>query len=225
MLKKPFILMALFSVELIIFLAQACTPDPAADIMSPDARVVLGFSLNSDGVPHYAVTFADQEFIRPSILGFSFRDAPALSGNFKVLNITKQRKSSVWLPVWGQIDSVENDYTEMLVNLQEREKPFRRMSLEFRAYDDGVGFRYIIPEQENLSHLEITAENTQFNFAHNDSVWWTEADFDSYEKLYNHTSLSKMIAANTPVTMQTPFGFFASIHEADLQNYAGMTLK
>ncbi|OIO62074.1 MAG: alpha-glucosidase [Candidatus Marinimicrobia bacterium CG1_02_48_14] len=225
MLKKPFILMALFSVELIIFLAQACTPDTAADIMSPDARVVLGFSLNSDGVPHYAVTFADQEFIRPSILGFSFRDAPALSGNFKVLNITKQRKSSVWLPVWGQIDSVENDYTEMLVNLQEREKPFRRMSLEFRAYDDGVGFRYIIPEQENLSHLEITAENTQFNFAHNDSVWWTEADFDSYEKLYNHTSLSKMIAANTPVTMQTPFGFFASIHEADLQNYAGMTLK
>ena len=56
MLKKPFILMALFSVALIIFLAQACTPETAADIMSPDARVVLGFSLNSNGVPHYDVT-------------------------------------------------------------------------------------------------------------------------------------------------------------------------
>lgn len=225
MIRKMLIILAIAGLALIIYLTRVSEKDFAADIMSPDGKVVIGFSMNRHGIPRYDVTYADDEFIRPSTLGFSLKDAPPLDDNFKVLNITKKRHDSSWAPIWGQADSVRNRFTEMQVNFQERTEPFRKMSVEFRAYDDGMAFRYIIPEQADFTHLEILSENSEFYFNENDSVWWTPADFDSYEKLYQHTSLSKMSAANTPITIQSKNGFFISIHEADLKNYAGMTLK
>jgi alpha-glucosidase len=56
-------------------------------------------------------------------------------------------------------------------------------------------------------------------------AWWTPADFDSYEHLFTEGRLHEIRAANTPVTMKTHDGFYLSIHEADLTDYAGMTLS
>jgi len=219
--------MIILSVTLIVIIVSIDedSQDSAADLMSPDARVVVGFSLNHQGAPHYDVTYAGEEFILPSNLGFGLKDAPGLRSGFKVLNISKQRVENIWKPIWGQTGKVENHYTEMKIDLQEKAEPFRKLSLEFRAYNDGLAFRYSLPRQPNLERVEITSENTQFRFAANDSVWWTPADFDSYEKLYRHTTLSHLPAANTPITLRAALGFYVSIHEAELVNYAGMTLR
>ena len=69
------------------------------------------------------------------------------------------------------------------------------------------------------------ASASGFNFADDCMVWWIPANFDSYEMLYNTTKLSEMKAVNTPVTMKTPDGIHISIHEANLTDYAGMTIK
>jgi alpha-glucosidase len=41
----------------------------------------------------------------------------------------------------------------------------RRLDVEVRAYDDGVAFRYVIPESTPLEDILIRDEGTEFNFA------------------------------------------------------------
>ena len=41
----------------------------------------------------------------------------------------------------------------------------RRLIIEARAYDDGVAFRYFIPEQPFVKELKILNEITQFRFS------------------------------------------------------------
>ena len=38
------------------------------------------------------------------------------------------------------------------------------MAIEARAYDDGVAFRYIVPEQAGVKELRITNEAHEFRF-------------------------------------------------------------
>jgi hypothetical protein len=68
------------------------------------------------------------------------------------------------------------------------------------------------------------SEDTRFAFAGNHTTWWIPADFDSYEHLYYQTPLDLVFAVNTPVTMKTEGGLYVSLHEANLTDYAGMTL-
>ena len=43
-------------------------------------------------------------------------------------------------------------------------RPGRKLSIEVRAFDDGVAFRYIVPEQPDLKNVRIEQELTEFRF-------------------------------------------------------------
>lgn len=144
---------------------------------------------------------------------------------------------------WGEQRIVNNHYNETFIALRETEAPQRKINLYFRAYDDGIAFRYEFPEQEGIDTLIITEENTQFQLTEDATVWWIPGDWDSYEHLYNSTPFSKINAiakrnhpnlnasyipenaVNTPVTMKLQSGVHLAFHEAGLLNYSGMTLK
>jgi alpha-glucosidase len=51
----------------------------------------------------------------------------------------------------------------------------RKLVIVFRVYDDGIGFRYEFPEQENLHDFEILDELTEFNMAGDYGAWWIPA--------------------------------------------------
>ena len=218
---------ALFKWVLILFLFSplACgTKTIEKQVLSPDGKIAVTFVLKQ-GVPFYQVAYEGEKLIVPSRLGFRFKEAPPLTGNFKILDTRTRSFDETWKPVWGEDDHIRNHYNELSVALQEQKQPGRKMTLVFRAFNDGVGFRYLLPDQPHLKKLQIIDELTQFNFAQNDTAWWIPADYDSYEKLYHKTPLTKITAVNTPVTMKTPDGFYLSVHEAALTDYAGMTLK
>ncbi len=193
-------------------------------VVSPDGNVSLTFILEK-GIPFYRVDFRKIPLILPSRLGFRFKEAPPLEKNFQVEKVSTRTFDETWKPVWGQVDHIRNHYNEMTVALREKNKPERKMTLIFRVFDDGVGFRTVLPGQPHQKSLQITDELTQFNFAQNDTAWWIPANYDSYEKLYHETLLTKIKAVNTPVTLKTPGGVYLSVHEAALTDYAGMTLK
>ena len=121
--------------------------------------------------------------------------------------------------------------------------PGRKLHIYFRAYNDGIAFRYEFPEQEGVDSITFMDEHTQFNLTDDHTCWWIPGDWDIYEHLYNTTKFSEIDATskrdhpnlaqtyipenavNTPVTMRTSEGLHLSFHEANLTNYAGMTLK
>ncbi|MFB4164547.1 glycoside hydrolase family 97 protein [Alteribacillus sp. JSM 102045] len=195
-------------------------------VSSPDGKVNLEFDLTEKGEPQYRLSFEYTTLIEPSSLGFEFKEQAPLDRSFKVVDTSIENYNDHWEPVWGEKDKIKNHYKQLMVYLQEKDAPHRKMNLEFRVYNDGVGFRYVLPEQENLDkNLQITSENTEFKFSSDNTSWWIPNDWNSYEYNYTETPLSEVEEVSTPFTMKTPEGIHLSVHEAALIDYAEMALK
>ncbi|MCK4410518.1 MAG: glycoside hydrolase family 97 N-terminal domain-containing protein, partial [Candidatus Eisenbacteria sp.] len=143
---------------------------------------------------------------------------------FTIDGVERSAVDEIWSPVWGSASEVRNHCNELTVRLKEEGRPGRVMTVVFRVFDDGVGFRYVLPEQPGLGSFDIVSEETTFRLTGDHTVWWNRNDYDSYEHLFSETPLSAVEGANTPVTMVTAHGLCLSIHEANLTDYAGMTL-
>ena len=213
------------------------------EIKSPNEEISVSFNLSGEGKPFYQVSFKNKIVIDKSFLGFEFKEAKAFDKNFKIINSSVINFNETWQMPWGEQLNVLNKYKELRVELQENQPPNRKLTIVFKVYDDGIGFRYEFPEQENWKEVLITEENTEFNLTEDYKAFWIPGDWDIYEHLYNTTKISKIDAlklanhndlaqtyipenaVNTPVTMVGKDGIHLSFHEAALIDYAGMTLK
>lgn len=195
-------------------------------LASPGERSVITFSL-ANGRPEYSVGFGDELILSPSPLGFVFKDRPPLVGPFRVTKSQRKTIQEDWKPVWGQFSEIRNHGEGLVVQLEEVASTRRQLILIFRAYDDGVAFRYVLPKQPNLDQFAITDELTTFHFTDDADAWWCEALPDTYERDYQETPLSQAAPAGmqTPATFRTQKGTYVSLHEAALVDWAGMKLK
>ncbi len=207
----------------------APVPGDGIHVSSPDGRIQATFVLE-DGVPYYAVSRSGEDIIKPSKLGFIFKDAEPLNQKLTVVESKLDSFDETWTQPWGEVEEIRNHYHELRVDLEETTAAHRKMTLVFRVYDDGMGFRYELPEQDNLSDFQIMDEETEFALAGNHQAWWIPAYRDNrYEYLYTESpvsflSIRGLQAVHTPLTMETATGLFLSIHEANLTDYASMTL-
>jgi alpha-glucosidase len=196
-------------------------------LSSPDHGIRVHFELAA-GDPSYRVAHNRRPLIASSRLGVQFQGMPALDGDFVVRRARRTTHQTAWSPVWGEYDRIREHYNELAVNLREVTAPRRTLRLVFRAYDDGVAFRYVIPEQSGIGEFAMTAEDTEFNFADDFRAWWIPAQFGAGsgdEELHRTTSLSEMQAAATPVTIDAGATGYATLHEADLIDYATMMVE
>ncbi len=198
--------------------------------------------LTANGSAAYRLIYQDEVLIDTSTLGMDLQDAPKLQQGLEIVSSDERSVSDTWEMPWGEQRSVANNYRELAVALQETPNPKRSFRMVFRLYDDGLGFRYEFPEQEGIAEFVIAEELTQFQLTGDHESWWIPGDWDIYEHLYNETRVSEIDAiskrdhpnlaqttipnnaVNTPVTMRTASGLHLSFHEADLTDYAGMTL-
>jgi alpha-glucosidase len=218
---------SLFPFLFSLFTAAMTLPASAQplSVASPDSTLAVAFSLSDDGAPRYRLQRFGNDVVRRSRLGFALKDAPALDDGFRVTDHETSSYDETWTQPWGQQKTVRNHYNELRVQLQETSAPERTMTVVFRVFDDGLGFRYEIPEQPKLGEFEIMDEYTTFALTGNPSAWWIPAYAGNrYEYLYRHTPLAEIDTVHTPVTLETEDGLYLSLHEAALTNYAGMTL-
>jgi len=212
-------------------------------LQSPSKNINLIFYLSADGTPTYQVRYQDFIVIDTSKLGFEFKDSPPLVDGLEILGSQLISKNDTWKMPWGEQSEVVDNFNELVVYLKEKVAPGRLINVYFRAYDDGIGFRYEFPQQEAMDEVIIMDENTQFKLTGDHACWWIPGDWDIYEHLYNTTMFSEIDAiskrdhaslaqthipenaVNTPVTMRTKDGIHLSFHEANLTDYTGMTLK
>jgi len=204
-------------------LSARAASDTMETVSSPDGRIEAVLTITA-GRPTYSISCDSRPVIQPSTLGFRFKDDPPLTGGFIIDDVERAAIDETWEPVWGSASEVRNHCNELAVRLREKSGRGRIMTVIFRVFDDGVGFRYVLPEQPWLGTFDIVSEETTFRLAGDHTVWWNRSDYDSYEHLFHETALSAVEGANTPVTMVTGAGLYLSIHEANLTDYAGMTL-
>jgi len=214
-----------------------------AMVQSPGKIIEVKFLLNEEGQPGYMVSFKSETVIDESFFGFSFRDIEPMKTGFTIEKISKSTFDETWEMPWGEQREVRNHYNEMIVALTENEGLKRKLNIHFKVYDDGLGFRFEFPDHPEIGEVIIMDEHTQFNLTGDHQTWWTPGDWDIYEHLFNTTKFTEIDAlskrdhpnlaqtyipensVNTPVTMRTSTGLHLSFHEANLTDYADMTLR
>jgi alpha-glucosidase len=196
-------------------------------VSSPDGRNKAGV-LVSKGKLFYVVSRGGRPLMLPSQLGFEFRGAPALRDSLRITGQSRSSFDETWTQPWGEVARVRNHYNELRVSVAETTAPQRHFVLAFRAFNDGIGFRYEFPAQPGLGEFVITDELTQFSFADDARAWWIPSDvprLDRSEMLYASSPVSVVDSIQTPLTASTQDGStFIVIHEANLVNYARMNL-
>ncbi len=195
----------------------------ANTLLSPDGRLHFTITLIS-GKLYYQVTCDSKPILNKSSFSFNFKGQPSLGHGLSVLKTENYHQDETWVPVACTSSHIRNNYNEQVITLTESKVPNRTILFIARAYNDGIAFRYQFPGSASDSLL-IAAENTEFNFPANDSAWWIPSNEFAYESIYRHSPLTSIPDANTPLTIETRFGFFLSIHEAALQDYSEMILK
>lgn len=223
-------------------LTNGCKRSTDTTITSPSGNIRVEALALADGQVGYKVYFNDRQIIDTSAVAFEFLDAPALKTGLRIESSETREFSETWEMPWGEQRYVKNHFNELRLAITEQEGQKRKFYLVFRVFDDGLGFRYEFPEQQNMSKVYITEERTQINLTGDHQVWWTPGDWDISEHLYSHTRFSEIDALqkrnhpnlaqtyipvnaiNTPATMKTDDGVYMAFHEAALINYSGMTL-
>ncbi|HVZ98860.1 MAG TPA: glycoside hydrolase family 97 catalytic domain-containing protein [Caulobacterales bacterium] len=90
----------------------------------------------------------------------------------------------------------------------------RVLRMEFRAYEDGVAFRYVLPET-SVVHHHMIEEKTAFNMGARGRFWGAAYDFfDMYHPSYETPYESYPIGTPTPAELGVSWGF-PSLFELD----------
>ena len=124
---------------------------------------------------------------------------------------------------WGECETTRNNYNELTVNF--REHTGRTMQVVFRVFNDGFGFRYILPDYHKGKTFQVQDELTEITLAHDAKAWSIPANHTEYfEGIYTSDLLSKKDTVCTPLTIEYEKDLFLAIHEAALEDYASMNL-
>jgi alpha-glucosidase len=197
-----------------------------ASVDSPSHVIHVDVTLNPEGRVGYMVSRLGKPVIDESRLGFLFTDAPEMLRNFKAAGHTTRSFDQTWAEPWGEYRAIRDHYNELAVSFDETKWLKRRMTVVFRLFDDGVGFRYELFAAPGFSHANIADELTEFNIAEPGTAWWDEAlEWNREEYLYRKTPIDEIGITQTPVTIRTASGLHLSIHEAALVDYSGMDLR
>jgi alpha-glucosidase len=207
-------------------LAQAevpAAPRPLT-VSSPDKTITLTFALH-DGIPTYRVERAGQPVIETSRLGFRLLRGPVLDGGFMLAASQTDSVDQTWTQVWGEDQEIRDQHNELQVELKEAAGAARRLTVLFRVFNDGLGFRYVIPAQPGFAELEIDDELTEFVLPDDHKAWWIPGlRPNRYEYHYRCTPLTELKKVHTPLTLETKDGLCLSFHEAALLDYPATTL-
>lgn len=220
-----YILKIIFCIS-IIFLLQNCKKQTQHSISSPDTNICVTV-LNENGKLTYEVTYKGKFVINPSKLGINFKNIEGLNKNLEIIEIKQKIIDEKWDQPWGEFKTVNNNYEEVVISLKEKEGEERLMNITFRVFNDGLGFRYEVPKQPNLDKVIISDELTEFIFSKENEVWWTPVHKENsyYESFYTKSKIAETDTINTPATFETKNGVYLAIHEANLTDYASMTLR
>lgn len=192
---------------------------------SPDGRLVVSVKAG-EGIS-YTLSHDGDLLLDETNISMATTGGDLFGGVQPVRKVTRRNVSQTLSAILYKKAEVKDEFNEMTLR-------FKKFSLVFRAYDDGMAYRFI-------SHLkgayQIEHEFAGFNFAQDWNMWaayvcqHTESIesqyYNSFENRYEHTPLSawnKDRLAFLPLMVDGPKGKKIVITEADLLDYPGLYL-
>jgi alpha-glucosidase len=193
-------------------------------IKSPNGEIDLAITTGT--AISWSVKHEDTEVISPSTISMTLAGNEVLGKN-AVVKSAKTSSADTWFnTLIYKKDKVHDQYNQVTINFK------GDYAVVFRAYDDGVAYRFITQKKGEIT---VVDEEANFNFKDDDKAYlpfvndfrnkdkWTT----SFEALYDNINISavkKDTLAFLPVLVDVGTPKKAAILEADLNNYPGMYL-
>jgi alpha-glucosidase len=197
-------------------------------LSSPDGQIQLTVQIDKEKIS-YQVSHNKTLIMNASSLSMKLNDG-ALGENPKVLNIsTFSVKREISSPFYKK-NSIDEVYNVLKIKFK------GNFSLQFRAYNSGVAYRF---ETAFKNPITVVNEEAVFNFATDDLTYAAFSNtkptvpieqqyFNSFENWYEVKPLSQTNTGRlilTPAMQQAADGKKVVITEANLFDYPGMFLQ
>lgn len=182
--STPFTLIALLLVTAFSATASITRSTPSYTLTSPDKQLRLSLCQSANGDFTYSLTADGVVLIEASPLGYQLGTTGTVpskvaasketaasnlpSRDWAVVKTERKKVNTVWKPVWGKRAVVPERYQELTLTLQRKEATFHLVA---RVYNDGVAFRYEVPEGSSLSET-VGSELTAYHFAGDYTAWF-----------------------------------------------------
>ncbi len=215
---KLLVIVCLISLQLPLVHAQKNGP---YNLSSPDKQIT--FTLTTGDALSWSVKHGEDIIIAPSNMGITLVSGEVLGKNVKVIAAkTTAINTTFNTPVYKK-KTVTDHYNQLQLECK------GGYSIEVRAYNDGVAYRFVLAKKDSIT---IQAEQADFNFEKDYTCLvpyvrdfrGKEQYIQSYEALYTKAALSKVYKDTLgflPVLVEAGTKK-AVILEAGLTNYPGM---
>ncbi|MGH9452444.1 MAG: glycoside hydrolase family 97 N-terminal domain-containing protein, partial [Terriglobia bacterium] len=149
-----------------IRLAPCAFAFQAVTATSPDGNLSISFQVKANSSPYqagarpyYSVHYKNAEVLADSPLGLKFLGMAPLETNLAITGSSMSTHDDFWQNPFGQRHNIRDHYNQLTVPLVETKAPHRRVKLVFRAYNDGVAFRYVLPQQPAIQKFTLSSES------------------------------------------------------------------
>jgi len=215
----------------------------ALTLQSPDKNLTITFQVLTEkdsqlpeGKLVYSATFKGESVIEQSALSLHFSDNELPLG--QKVRITGSRTSSKeenYNLITGKTSRVHDYFNSLEFTTEESGYSGRKLTIEARAYNDALAFRYHLPIQPGSGGFQLKKEGTEFRLS-KDAVTYSLLlpHFRSmYESEYiklpisafsNQGGVKSSFLIGLPMLLEVPGIAWMAIAEADLKNNASMYL-
>ena len=220
-------------------LSHAAEQQQLATVQSPDKNLQYIFyqttAATGERQLYYRVNYKHKPVILDSLLDLQLDNH--LSESSMALKIDRHKKwfdnlaitgnsttahASTWKPLHGEQAEIPDNYNQLTVNMVKDDNPDYTMKLEVRAYNEGVAFRYVFPENPKGSYYRITQENTEFTLPVETKAWfagWAQAPYKKMELA------GWPDEAERPLTLELLGGTHVALLEAQMVDYSRTKFK
>jgi alpha-glucosidase len=189
------------------------------ELMSPDGR--LGVLVETDGQLRYSVQLDGRLLTGPNTLSMTLGDGRVLGKDVRRVKAQRKKvKDTIVPPVKIKNAVIEDVYNELTLTFRER------YTVTFRAYDDGVAYRFGTTAK---GPFKVASEEIEFRFDGDRNLYFPAEDsFHSHqERLYQNVPLSSLGPdkfCSIPMLVDAGEGVKMAISESDLSDYPGFYL-
>ena len=219
--------MKIAAVAAALGIASAVSAAPKEfSLSSPDGKLNVTVEVGED--ISYSVSHDGTLLLVPSQLSMTLEDGTVYGVGSRFLGRkTRSVEESIEASFYKK-KTVEDHFNELTLR-------FKGFNLIFRAYDDGMAYRFVSLAD---APFKVKSERAEFNFAGDWTAYvpyvknfdrndFTRQFYSSFENTYYHIALSEWDRDRIcflPMVVEAPQGRKVCITEADLLDYPGMYL-
>ena len=208
----------------LVMASAALATNKSYTLTSPDGRIVAAVDVGEKLT--YAVAFEGKNIVAPSQIALRLADGEVLGEGDRLLKAKSASVDKVVVPQLYFRTEIADRYNSLSLTFREG------YTVEFRAYDEGVTYRFRTARKEAYI---VENEVAEFRFAEPAKTWIAynnltgekkDRYMTSFENTYTHCAVSEVDASQlafSPVLVECA-GVKVCIAESDVESYPGMFL-